>query len=596
MLESLETRGPDGSGVYEDEHVKLGHRRLAIIDIVGGTQPMSTSDGRYTIVYNGEVYNFPTLRKDLKSAGREFRTQSDTEVVLQAFAQWRLECLPRLDGMFAFAVWDSRERQLWIARDRLGIKPLFVCQQQESVIFASTLAPFFQMSSFRRRINYQALRDYLAQLFIGPADSILEGVEQLPPGTWLSWQADSKKVSRGRYWDIPRPTEKPMCFEELLEATDAALQENVTRQLVSDRPLGVLFSGGIDSSLLTHYMIQANGANRVKTFTVKFDQSDRHDEAPIASRVAKEMGTEHHEHQASHISEDDFRNCLADMDQPFGDSSYLPVLKLAQMAREQITVAIGGDGGDELFGGYPRYFKEEHHYQSNAIMRTMRKAIEHRLLPMSLYRVCLRGKDRVIRHFSRMGNYPVTPRSIQSIVAEEVLAEIAIEHTMADWLALVARWSDQMNTDSLMRSDVWYYLACNGLVKTDRATMAASIEARVPFLGNPLIDLVMPQPAAVRLQHGPKGVLKALAQRHLPDEVWNRPKRGFTVPETDYLTRRWRPYCDHLMADCDRLAPFLNADEIRQRWQGLLRGRRIDWPIYGIIVLLGWLETHPVEY
>jgi asparagine synthase (glutamine-hydrolysing) len=333
----------------------------------------------------------------------------------------------------------------------------------------------------------------------------------------------------------------------------------------------------------------------VRTFTVKFDQSARHDEAPIAKRVAQQMGFEHHELPCSDLTQDDFTGAVAALDQPFGDASYLPVSQLCRLARASITVALGGDGGDELFGGYPRYLSDEGDYPDNPLWSALRHTVERGLLPASLYRATLRGRQRVLRHFSRMADYPCTSRGLRSILSPQGREALQPAAALAALRDSMLRWNGKMDRDSLMRADLWYFLSANCLHKTDRASMAHGLEARVPILGRPVLDLMLPQPAGVKLAHGLKSVLMPLAQRHLPREVWDRPKRGFTVPVESYLLGGWRGYCQGLIEACPRIAPFLNAAEVRRRWDAMAGGRKIDWPLYETIVLLGWLEHHRLQ-
>lgn len=594
-LQTLTPRGPDAQGLWVREGAQLGHRRLAVIDLAGGVQPMSSEDGRHHLVYNGEIYNFRELRARLEALGRRFHTRSDTEVLLQAFVQWGPDCLKELDGIFAFALWDSLERKLLVARDRVGAKPLYYSAGPNGFACASTLHPFFKLSAQDRRINYAAVRDYLAQAFFSDPHSILATVNSLEPGMFLRWDARQKSLETKRYWEIPPATQSPMSLDELVEATDAALRESVRRQLVADVDVGLFFSGGIDSSLLAYYMGEVSG-RPARTFTVKFDQSPRHDEAPIAARVAKALGTTHQECRAGAIGAEEFARAVEAMDQPFGDSSYIPVLQMSRLAREHVTVVLGGDGGDELFAGYPRYLRGAGAYPPTPAHALIRRGVEAGLLPSSLHRGSLRGRDRVIRHFSRMHAFPGSSRDVASILSPGAIDLCRPDLALQQWIDSVLRWTGEMDSDSLVRTDLWYYLAQNCLVKTDRASMSFGLEARVPFLGNPVLDLVLPQPASVKLAEGLKSVLQRLARRYLPADCWDRPKRGFTVPEAIYLTRTWRPYCDELFAQCEELAPFLNASEVRRRWAREVAGRHVDWPLYGVVCLLGWLRTHRLTF
>ncbi len=597
-LDAIAHRGPDARHVWSDDRCALGHLRLSIVALDAGRQPMSTPDGRYTLAYNGELYNTAELRHELEQRGVRFDSQSDTQVLLHALEQWGLDALPRLDAMFAFALWDRDTRTLLLARDRLGVKPLYFSHVtgdgQPGLIAGSEIGALRAFPGVGERVDLPRVSDYLAQGYFIAGRSFFAGIEQLPPGAWLRFHADTGRTERGQFWTIP-PAADPMPLPDLIDAADAALQESVRRQLVADVPVGVLFSGGIDSALLTHYAQQATG-QPAKTYTVKFDQSAAHDEAPIAARVAQQMGTQHHEFHAGGMTADDFRAACAQLDQPYGDASFLPVARCCELARRDITVALGGDGGDELFAGYPRYRKDAATYPDGPHWETLRRLIELGLLPASLYRSAQRGRSRITRQYSRMQDIPVTSRALRGVLSPDYLEACQPRHAMRDWQNLVDDCGDRWDRDALMRADVWNFLAGNGLTKTDRASMWQGMEARVPMLGNPVVDLILPQPASVKLAGGLKTVLKELARRHLPREAWDRPKRGFTVPVTQYLCHDWRDYTQTLIDRVDTLAPVLDEKEVRRRWGLHRRGHRVDWPIYPVMALLGWLDTHDVSW
>jgi asparagine synthase (glutamine-hydrolysing) len=394
-LDTLRSRGPDAQGIWRSPDITMGHRRLAVIDLAGGTQPMPSPDGRFHLVYNGELYNYRDIRHELATHhGITFHTRSDTEVMLHALITWGEAALKRFNGIFALALWDSRERTLLAARDRLGVKPAYVHHDGGRFVVASTMGPMWSLPGLKLRGDLHALRDYLCQDFFTAPATITANVQAMEPGEWVRFHVDGGRVERGFFWTIPPMTGRPMKLADLIAATDEAMRRAVERQLVSDVPLGVLFSGGIDSSLITHYAMQALGGP-VKTFTVKFDQSAGHDEAPIAAAVAKQMGTEHREYRAGQITQEDFAAAVAGMDLPFGDSSLLPVMKVCQLARQFVTVVLGGDGGDELFGGYPRYLKDESTYPDGAGHRMIRRMVERGMLPTSLYRAAQRGQSRI---------------------------------------------------------------------------------------------------------------------------------------------------------------------------------------------------------
>jgi asparagine synthase (glutamine-hydrolysing) len=601
-LETLASRGPDDHGVFHDPpaHVHLGHRRLSIIDLACGHQPMTTPDGRFTIVFNGEIYNYRELRKRLEAEGARFATHSDTEVLLLGFATWGGPALlPRLDGIFAFAIYDQRDKVLYAARDRFGIKPLFYSDAGGGLIFASTLAPFWKLPDFPRRLHPPALRDYLAAQSIFAPDTILRDVHALPPASWLRYDlapsTGRSAIATGRYWDIPQPTRQPADFEQLVEQTDAALARSVHSQLVADVPLGAFLSGGIDSSLMVHYMRQA-GADPLRTFSVAFDAGDRYDESPYARQVAEQFACEHTVFPAAAIGADDLTAALAALDQPLADPAYLPTVALSRLTRRHVTVAISGDGGDELFGGYSRFERDITSCPPGAARSLLRRMIALGLLPGPLLSSALTGHDALLWDRVRLGPFPRSRKDMAAVLTPETARDCGIEQTLDAWRTQLDRFPPAGQTDSLMRADLWTYLADNCLVKTDRASMAHSLEVRVPLLGNDVVDLVLPQPASVKLARGLKSVLKELARRHLPRPVWDRPKHGFSVPLKTYFAGPWQSRGDDWVRRAATLAPFLNAPAVHRRWSAAKQGRGDMRVMYTLLVLLGWLETHPMDF
>lgn len=589
-LDSITSRGPDECGEWHEHDVHLGHRRLSIIDLHAGQQPMHSADGRYVIVYNGEIYNFQEIRDELTSLGQPMRTHCDTEVLLEGYARFGRDILNRLDGMFAFVIWDRHEKTLFAARDRFGIKPLFY-SIAGGFAAASTMQPFFALQGFPRKLNYHALREYLAVQSIPSPMTVLRDVCSLPPASWLSWNPSAQKVETGRYWDIPRATETPMSFDELVEAGDAALALSVKRQLISDVPLGAFLSGGIDSSLMVHYMAAAS-SSPVKTFTVRFDAKKDYDESKYAKAVADRFGCDHHELDARAITGDTLAQSLAGLDQPLADPAYLPLRELCELTRQHVTVAVAGDGGDELFGGYPRYLKGESSYAGSVPLNLL-----HRLglLPPVLLRRALSTTDGLLWDRVKFGPFPGTRKDMAALLTTDAASQSSVDQTMRYWLDLAAKFGSPIEADQLMRADLWTYLSENCLVKSDRGSMAHSLEARVPMLGNPVVDLVLPQPASVKMQGGLKAVLVELSKRHLTPDVWDRPKHGFSVPLDTYFTGTWRKQCDDWVHRCAGLAPFLNEKAVHARWSACLNGRGDKRGMYTLLALLGWLDTHQVE-
>ncbi|QDU35081.1 Asparagine synthetase [glutamine-hydrolyzing] 1 [Poriferisphaera corsica] len=604
-LDTIETRGPDDRGVVQYKDLTFGHRRLAVIDIEGGHQPMQSPDGRFVLVYNGEIYNFQQLREELASQGVVFETDhSDTEVLLLGLQHWGPDTLlPKLDGMFAFSVYDKQGRVLHAARDRFGIKP-FYYSTHNGFISASTLAPFWKLPDFPRNINYHALREYLAVHFIPAPLTILRDVHALMPGHHLKWHHDSNELTIKPFWSIPHADPaQDLTLDELVEITDHALYESVKRQLVADVPVGVFLSGGIDSSLMVHYMTRAykesKRTEKVKTFTMTFPFARKgYDEAKYAKQVADLLQTEHTEINAKDMTQDFFVESIQNLDQPFADSAYLPLRKLCSHMQQYVTVAIAGDGGDEIFCGYPRYLETEDMFPPTAANKLIKSLADLNLVPGSLRRRALFGKDRLIWNHTKLGPFKGTRKDMYQFLTNDSIRHADLKDTMKHWVDLAASFADPIDTDALMRADLHKYLSDDYLTKTDRASMDFSLEVRVPMLGNPVTDeVLMHRVAASGLsEDNLKPVLKKLADKYLPREVWDRPKHGFSVPIYDFMTTEWKEVTADWVDRCEQIAPFLNSKEIKRRYAKLQSGRKDSRSmIYAVITLLGWLDKHPVD-
>ena len=590
-LGCLADRGPDAHNIWNQAGAALGHTRLSVIDIAGGAQPMHTADGRYVLAYNGEIYNFGALRRELQALGRRFGTHSDSEVLLQGYATWGAEILPRLDGMFAFVIWDTRERRIFAARDRFGIKPLFY-STHGGFSAASTLAPFFRFDGFPRNLDYEALRDYLAfQTPLAPA-SFLQAVRQLEPAHWLEWHEASAEVVRKCFWSIPAAGEAAPPGDEPLAGLDRLLRESISSQLVADVPLGAFLSGGIDSSLIIHYLAELD-ARPLLTFNVRFAEAG-YDESEAALAVAQRYGTEHHVIDAPHIGAEQFVEALSRLDQPLADPAYIPMFQLCAFTRRHVTVALSGDGADELFGGYDRFRDTEAQHPDTASKRLLRTLLGMGLAPGALTRRSLAGQDLLRYRHGELGPWPNSRKDMAAYLTPEALAASHPEKTLERWRELVALQGGVMDTATLMRADLWSYLSENCLVKTDRASMAHGLEVRVPMLANALAQFALAQPSHAHVVPEPKALLRALARKKLPEAVWNRPKHGFSVPLGSYFTGAWRGVCEGLVARSSRIAPFLQADAVRRLWQGACAGRASRRLAYTMIVLLLWLDRNPV--
>jgi asparagine synthase (glutamine-hydrolysing) len=553
---------------------------------------MSGGNGRYTISYNGEIYNFAALRAELEKLGRMFVTQSDTEVILEGYAQWGEAVLERLDGMFAFAIWDRSEKTLFCARDRVGIKPFFYAQGAAAnggFVFASTLAPFMALKWMQHRLNFEAVRDYLAFQTPFAPHSFFTSVAQLPPAHCLTWRRGGE-VKLRRYWSIPRADAAAPNRAELIEACDHAIAESVRRQLVADVPIGVFLSGGIDSSLVVHYMARA-GARPIRTFSVRFPEAEL-DETSSAQDVANVFGTEHTVFDAEDITGEAWLRHVTALDQPLADPAYIPLASLSRLTRSSVTVALSGDGGDELFGGYPRFLDTETKYPAKAWQPILAALIRAELAPSSLTRRTLSGRAMVDYRKVELGNYPGTRKDIAAYLAPDALAQAHPQRTLEVWHKLIDELGGVADTDALMRADLWTYLSENCLVKTDRASMAFGLETRVPLLGNPVTDLILRSPSSVHFDPKPKAILRALAERHLPRSVWGRPKHGFSVPLQRYFNGAWHDVAGDLVSRTRDIAPWLRAGAVEALWTASRRKQGSRRLMYTFLVLLAWLDRN----
>jgi len=593
-LATLHSRGPDDQDILHLPGVVLGHARLAVIDVSGGKQPMQTPDGRYAIVFNGEIYNFQSLRDELTARGHAFVTHSDTEVILNGYVEWGGAVVERLDGMFAFAIWDNARRALFAARDRVGIKPLFY-STTGGFSLASTLEPFFQLEGFPRQLDYEALRDFLAfQTALAPA-SFLKQVRQLPPASRLTYHADSRQLTVERYWMIPSATElNPAGPEELAEEFDRLLQDSVRSQIVSDVPLGAFLSGGIDSSLMVHYMAGA-GVKPLRTFSMRFREA-AYDETSHAEAVARQYGTEHHIIDAPDIGPDKLLAAIHGLDQPLADPAYITTTELSRLTRTSVTVALSGDGGDEVFGGYARFLDVEANYPDSMTKRLLRTLIDNGVMPASLLRRSLAGQDMLLYRKVELGPYQTSRKGFKRYLAPAAWSACHPENTLEGWRDLALAFGGQMDTDSLMRADLWTYLSENCLVKTDRASMLHSLEVRVPMLSNAILDRALALPAGVHFDGGGgKAILRQLAQRHLPQQVWNRPKHGFSVPLQDYFNGQWQQIGNDFFSQSQRIAPFLDGEALNALWNDAKTGKASRRLAYTFLVLLIWLDNHNLD-
>ncbi|HZA65468.1 MAG TPA: XrtA/PEP-CTERM system amidotransferase, partial [Geminicoccaceae bacterium] len=539
-------RGPDGEGMHLAPGIGLGHTRLAIIDLDTGAQPMFNEDRSVVVVYNGEIYNFRDLRADLCARGHRFATASDTEVIVHAWEQWGEACVARLRGMFAFALWDQRRRILFLARDRIGIKPLLYAALPDGrLIFASELKALLAHPELPRRIEPQALEDYLAYGYVPDPKSIYRDVSKLRPGHWLAWRAGEAAPRQERYWQVRFAARQGLTAARAEGELIERLEEAVALRMVADVPLGAFLSGGIDSSAVVAMMSRHSSAPR-HTCSIGFEESD-HDETRFAQAVALAYGTRHHVGHARAQDLDLIERLPLVYDEPFADSSAIPTLQLSALARHVVTVALSGDGGDELFAGYRRY--RWHVYQERV----------RRALPVSIRRGLfgflggiypkLDWAPRPMRLKSTLSELALDPAgaycqsvSITAVAERQGLYAPAFRRELQGYdaaLAIRTHWREtagQHPLDQAQYADLMTYLPGDILTKVDRASMAHSLEVRVPLLDHVLVEWAATLPHGLRLNaRGSKNVLRRALEPYLPVAVLRRKKMGFAVPLAAWL-------------------------------------------------------------
>jgi asparagine synthase (glutamine-hydrolysing) len=592
MCELIAHRGPDGQGVWVDGSVGLGHRRLAIIDLTpGGRQPMASPSGDVWITFNGEIYNFLELRRELESRGHRFRSRSDTEVLLAAYNEYGIACLDKLRGMFAFAIWDAPRRRLFIARDRAGKKPLHYFFDANGIVFASEPKAFLADPDFEARPSLPALAEYMTYQYVPSPLSAFEGVAKLPPAHYLL--VEDGNVTVNRYWKLSYRNKTKISDDEACEALIAQLREAVRLRMISDVPLGAFLSGGIDSSLIVALM--AEESSRVKTFSIGFEESD-FDELPYARRVAERYGTDHCELIVRPNATEVIPKLVWHYNEPFADASAIPTYYVSQMTRQYVTVALNGDAGDENFGGYGRYLPDGPQLPTG--MRRGVAALADRLPLKSRTRSF---SNRATRWLKRVSE-PATQRYARRIMhfEPEVQAEVstpefvdALGHRSPFELLLgSSRVSDAADRiDAMLDLDVNHYLPDCLLVKVDIASMAHGLEARSPMLDHVFMEFAASLPSHMKVRGlATKYILKRAAVPFLPHDNIYRAKRGFSIPLAPWFRGEFGDYARDVLLD-GRLAErgYFKTAVIR-RWLDEHRSGVNTWQkqLWNLLILELW--------
>ncbi|MEE4205691.1 MAG: XrtA/PEP-CTERM system amidotransferase [Erythrobacter sp.] len=546
MCDALAHRGPDGAGVWTGPGVGLGHRRLSVIDLAGSPQPMHSADGRCVIVFNGEIYNFRELRRELEAAGASFRTTGDTEVILAAYQRWGVDCLERLDGMFAFALYDLDKRALLLARDRFGVKPLFLAPLSDgSLAFASELKGLMAHPLLRRQANPEAIDAYLAWGYVPDSQAILRGVRKLPAGHFL-WAEQGRPIPEPRrWWDIDFSQRARGSEADLSAELLHLMREAVRSRMVADVPLGAFLSGGVDSSAVVALMSEAS-SEPVRTCSIGFDV-EAVDETSHAEAVARRFGSVH---TARRVGHDDFGaldDLAAMFDEPFADASALPTWRVCQLAREQVTVALSGDGADEAFAGYRRqvFHAGEERVRAmlpaalrgpmfGALGRVWPKA-DWAPRPLRAKATLLALADSGEEGYAR-GLSVTTPEQRAALYAQPFARELNGFRAEDELVALMRAAPARSGLDRAQYADLAFWLPGDILTKVDRTSMAVSLEAREPLLDHRLVEFAARLPERMRVRGATgKVLLKKCMERYLPHDILYRPKQGFVTPISEWL-------------------------------------------------------------
>jgi asparagine synthase (glutamine-hydrolysing) len=570
MRDVLMHRGPDEAGEYvrpldeKGPFVFFGHRRLSIIDLTTGHQPLPNEDGTVWVIFNGEIYNFEELREELLDRGHQFSTRSDTEVIVHAYEEYKEDCFRYFNGMFAIAIWDEKGDRLVLARDRLGKKPLYYSFINGTFLFASELKAIMAYPAFPRKVDPSSFMKYLFFEFIPCPHTIFTNAQKLPAASYLIW--DKKKIEIRQYWS---PFDHQKCEESYSQAEAELrmmdlLKGSVRRRLISDVPLGVFLSGGIDSSAITA-LAQKEVPGKIKTFSIGFEDPS-FDESRYGWLASKYIGTEHHEQTMTPIDLINIIPGLPDiLDEPMADASILPTYLLSKFTREHVTVALGGDGGDELFAGYPTYLAHKYANRYERFLRIFHPMIRRAadLLPVSDNNISFDFKVKKflsgigypdgIRNSVWLGSFPFLEN--EKVVSSEIHQLFNRDHLVEEVLSYGEECPCEDRITKLQYLDMRLYLQEAILVKVDRASMASSLEVRAPFLDHELVEFVMSLPSALKLKGlTSKYILKKAMKGWIPDEVINRPKKGFGVPIAKWVKRELREIFED----------FLSPDRIKR--------------------------------
>ena len=601
MTATLAHRGPDQQGCHWTPEVALGAVRLQVIDLIGGEQPMRTPNGIHTIVYNGEIYNFPEIRKDLEALGHRFKSHCDTEVALHAFAEWDTGCFARFRGMFALAIWSEMDKRLVLGRDRMGIKPLYVSRVGRDIIFGSELKALFAHPRVTRRLDLKALNDFLSLNYVPGPWTLIEGIQKLQAGHYLEWRDGVTTVTP--YWSLALRPDNRITADDAAVELDGLLRDSVREHMMSDVPLGIWASGGLDSSTLLHYAAEAGGAP-LKTFSIAFESASC-DEREYFREVASVYGTRHEEFELG--PDADLPQAIEEFasysDEPGADAGALPVWFLSKMCRRHVTVALSGEGGDELFGGYMTYRADELARPLRRVPGLLRKAAltgANALLPVSDAKI---GFEYKVKRFLEGSLLPPDEAHFfwNGAFSRQQKRQLMPGHDGYDPRRLFEGLPRAANTGFLNRYlllDQKYYLPDNLLYKVDRMSMAHSLEVRPPLLDHRIVEFAARLPEKLKIDGAQqKVILKRLMRGKLPPRIVNRKKAGLDIPAHEWFRGPLAQMAAEVLAPETVAATGLFDPKATERLMVDHRERRINagYHLWGLLTLFLWLKRWDVE-
>lgn len=594
MSELLVHRGPDGEGSYVDENIALGHRRLSIIDLESGAQPMQDWKKRYTITFNGEIYNFLQLREKFIKEGFRFQTRSDTEVILAAYEKYGERCVEYFQGMFAFALWDKAEKKLFLARDRAGKKPLYYFHNKDRFVFASEIKAILAMGDIPRQIDMEALNYYLTYGYIPAPMTIYKHVRKLREASILVYEDQS--IDEKTYWKLPDPGNSTgQSEEDYLTHLDSILADAVSSRMISDVPLGAFLSGGIDSSVIVSTMAKS-GESAINTFTIDFAEK-AFSELKEAKKVAAHCHTQHQVLEVKTDAVNVLPKLAWHFDEPFADSSAIPTYYVSKMAREHVTVILSGDGGDELFAGYNSYQKRDEHRALLRLPALMRRVMFGGIAGVLPMQAPMRNLLKYAAFASpedgpdAFGLYPY----IKDDVLTAGFRKIVRQFNAVDMRRNIrAKYQAADKLTRLQMIDLQLYLPGDILVKVDRMSMANSLETRAPLLDYRLMEFAMRLPVSMKMRDGvSKYLLKKLLRKSVPSEILSKSKRGFAVPVNKWFQTDLHQYTKEILLDRrSKERGIVDAKTVEKVLHHHVKGKRdySEW-IYLLLMLELWFQT-----